>query len=103
MWRRLTASLPIWWVQKRVPPYSLNNILIRYPPPLYSGYENAQQLMDQWRGGKEGQCNGDEAKFNEWILRVFGYWNKLYARVGEERLLYDRCILDDVSVKYNIL
>jgi len=43
------------------------------------GYKTAQQLMDQFKGSKKGQCNGDEEAFKKWILCCFGYWNTQYS------------------------
>jgi len=45
------------------------------------GYNTAKQLMDQFKGDKKGQCNGDDDKFNKWILCCFGYWNTQYSKV----------------------
>merc|ERR1712168_106687 len=40
----------------------------------------AGQLMDQYKGNKNGQCNGDDEKFHKWILCSFGYWNTQYSK-----------------------
>jgi len=44
------------------------------------GTTTAGQLMDQYKGDKEGQCNGDDEKFHKWILCCFGYWNTQYSK-----------------------
>jgi len=44
------------------------------------GYKTAQQLMDQFKGSKKGQCNGNEEAFKKWILCCFGYWNTQYSK-----------------------
>ena len=47
-----------------------------------SGYKTAAQLMDQYKGEKKGQCNGNDEAFKKWIICCFGYWNTQYAKVG---------------------
>jgi len=49
------------------------------------GFTTAQQLMDQYKGEKKNQCNGDADKFHKWILCCFGYWNTQYSRAGVRR------------------
>merc|ERR1712168_119509 len=44
------------------------------------GKTTAGQLMDQYKGDKKGQCNGDDEKFYKWILCCFGYWNTQYSK-----------------------
>jgi len=44
------------------------------------GYLTAQQLMDQYKGEKKGQCKRNEEEFHKWVLCCFGYWNTLYSK-----------------------
>jgi len=50
------------------------------------GYTTAKQLMDQYKGDKKAQCNGDDEKFHKWILCCFGYWNTQYSKAVLEAL-----------------
>jgi len=45
------------------------------------GYRTADQLMDQYKGNKDGQCNKNDEAFHKWILCCFGYWNTQYCKV----------------------
>lgn len=44
------------------------------------GICTAQQLMDQYKGTKKGQCNGNDEQFHKWVLCCFGYWNTQYSK-----------------------